>query len=939
VQADLLLGRNAELARVATFLEAELPGVLVLEGDAGIGKTSLWEEGVRIAGAAGFRVLMTRAAGSEVQLSFAGLGDLLHGVLDEALDGLPGPQRRALAAALLLEEADEAAPDARAVAVAFLAALRLLAEAAPLILAVDDLQWLDSSSGGALRFALRRLETEPVRLLGTVRGSPGERLPLELDRAFAVDRLLRIPLGPLSLGAIHELLRSRLGLNLPRPALRRVVEVSGGNPFFALELGRELQRRGIRPEPSEPLPIPSNLRQLVPDRIARLPARTRMLVLSAAALSQPTIDVLRAASGDAARAEADLDRAVRAGVLEVEGDRVRFTHPLLAASTYSEAPLAERRLVHRTLAKASSDPQERARHLALAATGASERVAVALEDAAGHARRRGAPDAAADLCEQAVRLTPRGREADRYRRTLAAAEQRFVAGDTSRARAMLDGAVPSAPRGQARARGLLLLARVSREAEGSGAAVALCDRALREPLDDPALEAEIHVSLASFADLDNRRRTEHAQRAIELVEQHEHRDPALLSSALVAHSLGEYYVGRGLRREDLERAIALEEASPSQRPRAAWTASSVLGQLLKYTDDYEAARPRLETAYRLALEEGDESSVPDLAGHLSELELWTGDWAAAEQHARESLVLAGRAEQELMRGIALYCGALVDAHLGRAASARACAEEGLAMGQERRDLWLEGICLWVLGFLDLSLDDPEAVERHLSRADEIAERIGLVEPGQWRFHPDRIEALIQLGGLERAGALLAQYRARASAVERAHALAAAERCHGLLLVGHGDLEGALAAFAESLARYRRLPLPFERARTLLALGSAERRAQHKRLARETLEQALAAFEQLGAPLWVEKTRSELGRIGGRRAPARGGLSETEARIAELAAAGRRNAEIAAALVISPKTVKWNLSKVYSKLGVRSRTELAAALSVRPELSNSRPTRE
>jgi ATP/maltotriose-dependent transcriptional regulator MalT len=447
------------------------------------------------------------------------------------------------------------------------------------------------------------------------------------------------------------------------------------------------------------------------------------------------------------------------------------------------------------------------------------------------------------------------------------------------------------------------------------------------------LEAEIHVSLASFADLDNQRRADHARRAIALAGQHEHPDPTLLSSALVAYALGEYYVGRGLRREAFEQAIALEEVS--QRPRAAWTAGSVLGQLLKYTDDYEAARSRLEAAYRLALEEGDESSVPDLAGHLSELELWTGDWPAAERYARESLEVAERAEQGLWRAIALYCRALVDSHLGRTASARAYADEGLALGHERGDLWLEGICLWVLGFLELSLGDPDAVERHLSRADEIAETIGLVEPGQWRFHPDRIEALTQLGALQRAEALLAQYGARARAVERAHALAAADRCQGLLLAARGDLEGAFAAFAESLRRYERLPLPFERARTLLALGSAERRAQHKRVARETLEQALDVFEHLGAPLWVEKTRSELGRIGGRRAAARGGLSETEARIAELAVAGRRNAEIAAELVISPKTVKWNLSKVYRKLGVRSRTELAAALSARPDPASSR----
>jgi len=935
-QFELLLGRQAELAQIAAFLDAEAPAALVLEGEAGIGKTRVWEEGVRIAATAGCRVLAARVAGSEVQLSFAGLADLLDGVVDEALPGLPAPQRRALEAALLLAEAEGALPDARAVAAGLLSVLRLLSASDPLVVAVDDLQWLDSASAGALEFALRRLEAEPVCLLGTVRGSPGGLLPLELERVFADNRLLRIPLGPLSLGALHELLRARLGLNLGRPALVRVAGVCGGNPFFTLELGRELQRRGARPAAGEPLPVPRNLRQLVRDRIARLPARTRTFVLSAAALAHPTLEVLEAASGDAGAGE-DLERAVRAGVLEVEGERARFTHPLLAAATYSEASSSERRAVHSTLARVATDPEERARHLALAATGASEDIAAALEDAAAFARRRGAPDAAGELGEQAVRLTPVEHETDRHRRTLVAAEYCFLAGQTARARRLLDDLVALLPAGPARARSLLLLARIALVAEGSEAAVALGERALAEPIEDPALRAEAHVNLAGFADVDNRRRAEHAQRAIELIERENSPDPALFSSALVAYALGDYYLGRGLRRDAFERAITLEQGS--QRPRAAWTAGAVLGQLLKYTDDYEAARPRLEAAYRLAREEGDESSLPDLAAHLSELELWTGDWFAAERYARESLDVAERAEQGLVRAIALYCCALVDAHFGRVASARAYAEEGLALGRERKDLWLEGICLWVLGFLDLSLGDPEAVGRHLSRADEIAETIGLVEPGQWRFHPDRIEALIQLDALEQADALLDRYQSRACAVRRPHALAAADRCRGLHAAARGDLDCALDALAGSLERYERLPLPFERARTLLALGAAERRANHKRAAREALERALDSFERLGAPLWAAKARSELGRIGGRRSPAGGALSETEAQIAALAAAGRTNAEIAAALFLSPKTVKWNLSKVYRKLGVRSRTELAGALAAQSEPASSGPAHE
>jgi tetratricopeptide (TPR) repeat protein len=550
---------------------------------------------------------------------------------------------------------------------------------------------------------------------------------------------------------------------------------------------------------------------------------------------------------------------------------------------YSEAAPAERQRVHEALARVAADLEERARHLALTGIAPDEKSATVLEDTARRARQRGAPDSAAELCEQAVRLTPPERESDRERRTLATAEYRFVAGDTLSARTLLEETLPSLRAGSAKARVLLLLAKIAYEAEGPEAAVALCERALREPLADPALEASAHASLASFADVDNRRRTEHARRATELLGALDHADPALLSSALVAYALGEYYVGRGLRRGALERAIALEPAE--HRPRAAWAANAVFGQLLKYTDDYEAARPRLEEAYRLALEEGDESSLPDLAGHLSELELWTGDWPAADRYARESFDAAERTEQRLWRGIGHYGCALVDAHLGRVDSARAFAEEGLDLAREWRDVWLEGICLWVLGFLELSLGAAEAVERHLSRAEEIAETIGLVEPGQWRFHPDRIEALVQTGMLDQAEGLLERYEVRAQAVERPFALAAAGRCRGLLAAARGDLGGAFEVFARSLEHYERLPLPFERARTLLALGAVERRARRKRAARETLERALDAFDRLGAPLWSAKARAELGRIGGRRAPLRGALTETEA-LHEMRSSGR-----------------------------------------------------
>jgi DNA-binding CsgD family transcriptional regulator len=360
----------------------------------------------------------------------------------------------------------------------------------------------------------------------------------------------------------------------------------------------------------------------------------------------------------------------------------------------------------------------------------------------------------------------------------------------------------------------------------------------------------------------------------------------------------------------------------------------VLGEFLKYTDDFAAARVRLEAAHREAVEEGDESSLPDILSHLAELELWCGDWQRAARYANECVQAAERTGQQQWIGIALYCRGLVNAHLGRADSARADAETALVSGDQRGDPWTIGISLWVLGFLDLSLGRLAETDWHLSRAWQIGESIGLAEPGQWRFHPDLLEALIGLGDLDRAGELLTSFEERASITGRVWALATAARCRALLLAARGDRDGALAAIEEALARHEQVPVPFELGRTLLVRGQLRRRAKQKRAARDSLQQALQIFERLGAPLWAEKTRAELARIG-LRPPAPLDLTPTEERVAVLVAAGHTNREAAQALFLSVHTVEDNLRRIYRKLGIRSRTELAAR---RPGQAGQHPPR-
>jgi predicted ATPase len=382
-----VVGRGAEIRAVETLMERPLPAALVVAGEAGIGKTTIWEAGLTKARAASFPVLQCRCAGAEAQFSFAGLADLLAPVVEPVLSDLPTPQRRALAVALLLDDPGERPPDQRAIAAATLGALRLLADESPLLVAIDDVQWLDASTRAVLEFVVRRLANERIGLLLTVRGR-GIPPPLGLDRALPDGRLESLELGPLSLEALHALLEERLGSRLPRPLLRNVRDASGGNPFFALEIARALDRGEIRPRPGEPLPVPKDLQDLAAARIAVLPATAREVLLAAAALARPTLPLLEKATGHGL---ASIGAAIDADILVAGDDDVRFTHPLLAAAAYSGTSAAARREMHGRLAAVVDEPEERARHRALAAAEPDSAIAGLLDEAARARRCRRPP--------------------------------------------------------------------------------------------------------------------------------------------------------------------------------------------------------------------------------------------------------------------------------------------------------------------------------------------------------------------------------------------------------------------------------------------------------------------------------------------------------------------------------------------------------------------
>lgn len=927
------VGREAEIAEIRAFLSAAsgAPVALAITGEAGIGKTMVWKHVVHTVGLS-TRVLACRPAPAERPLAFSALTDLFGDVAGEVLPELPGPRRGAVEAALLrdavpgpsqtvLAGAGRPLPERRALARGIFDVLRILSGGVPLMIAVDDAQWLDRPSAGALEFCLRRLDREPVSILLTFRTS--DPIPLGLERALP-DRLGRVRLGPLSLGTIGEILRSRLGVTLPRHTLTRLYDACGGNPFYALESARALLEHPSMPRTNEPIPLPRNLSDLVRRRVRRLTPEVRRVGRLVAASSSPRERLIRAAGGGQESWTA-IDQAIDAGILERDGEVLRFTHPLLRSVLYAEMTPCQRMEVHQRLAASAEDIEERAWHLSLGAEGPREEIAGMLDTAARHAAARGAPEEAAALAEQATRLTP-ARLADAARdRTVHAADYHFRSGDMTRSRELIQSALAACPAGPLHARLLLRLATVHYHHSGWPLAEETFRRAAREAADDPALRAHAEQELA-FARLvagDLPAALDWATTSLRSAERSA--DPHLIAHSLARIAALEFFRGNGIRPDLLDRAEALSASAPegpSGRP-ALFDPALAGGVLLKWCDRLDEARLRLADQYRRAVDRGDEASLPFLLYHFSELECWAGNWDAAEEYALEGCRVADEGRQQTMTPATMYSLALVRAHRGQVDQARDLAVEALALCDRTGAVPVISLLLSVLGFAALSLGDHQTAHSHLSRLAEAVAAFGLGEPGVVKFLPDEIEALIALGKIGRARSLSYELEARGESLGRRWALATGARCRAHLGAAEGDLEAARAACEQALSHHEQLPMPFELARTLLIKGMIERRARRKPAARQSLGDALGIFERLGAPLWADKARRELAKIAA-RAPV-GGLTETERRVAALVTQGRTNREVASAMFVTENTVQSHVRHIFQKLGVKSRTELAAQL--------------
>ncbi|HET9242987.1 MAG TPA: AAA family ATPase [Gaiella sp.] len=907
-----VVGRERELAALEAFLADDVARALVLVGWPGIGKTTLWEAAIAGAKAHGVRVLSSRPSDAEARLLFGALIDVLDPVGTEELAGLPAPQLEALEIALLRRSSTDGSAPANATAVGLLSALRALSERDRLLVALDDVQWLDAASASALAFAARRLDGDRVQFLLARR--PGRATGLE--QALEPNGTVRLELGGLSLGGTRRLLLDRLGLSLSRPALRRIHDATLGNPLFALEVGRTLVVDGV-PSVGAQLPVPERIEELLGTRVAALPAAPRRLLTIVALSPDLRLGQIRELDEEGA-----LAAAVEAGVLVVDGDHVRASHPLVAAAAARDCPAQERRALHRRVADAVSDDELRARHLALAAEEPDSALAATVSAAAATAARRGAAQAAAELADHALRLTPPD-DPVRVDRLLELGAYLEIAGEKQRMSDLLAPVVDSLPPGPARARGWFLL--TGGEVKSNREILDLFERALAESTDDPRLRAAVLGELAAnvaAVRVERIRMTEAwAEEALALARSvDEEAERPVLYAVAWARSLS----GRPV--DDLcERFRALTEASAFYM---APSPERVAAQRLVWRGCLLEARDALTRLLDLADQRGEPSSYALQRLHVCELELRAGGWDVAERLLDE---WAESSDSKLLLW-PMYerCRALLAAGRGDATDAHRWAEEAIARAKRTGSAWDRLEATRAQGIACLLSGEPGRAAEALRWVWTHTEREGVHDPGAFPAAPELVKALVELGELDEAAEIAARLAELAEAQSHPWGRATAGRCAALIDLASAYHDEAVEQLEEAAREYDALGLRFDAARSRLALGRAQRRHRKWGAARDTLRAAAEAFDALGSPGWAALARADLERVGARRPSREGELSAAERRVAELAAGGSTNKEIAQALVVTVSTVEYHLSKIYAKLGIRSRGQLRARLGAQAE---------
>ena len=905
----MVVGRVAELralARVRDGARAGRGSALAVRGDPGIGKTTCLDA---LAASCGPDVAVLRARGieSESELAFSGLADLLGPIADRRSE-LPGPQAAVLASALALGPPSPG--DRFGLCVATLGLLQVAAAQRPVVAIVDDLHWLDAPSRECLLYAARRAGGALAFVLA-LRDASGVAL------AGSIDELV---LAPLSSERSMALL-ARVAPDLAPAVADTLAGAAAGNPLALVELPVTLspeQRVGLVAL-EEPLAPGGRLHDAFAARVDDLDPPARRALLVAAAYGGDDLATVAAAclriGTDAQRLRAGADR----GLLRIGAERLEFAHPVVRGAVYHGAGAQEQRDAHRALAAVLGGPRS-TWHRAAAASGADESVAAALEDlAADTVARRGYASASTAL-ERAARLSPR--DEDTARRLVAAGQASGAAGAPTRALALLDEAARGGGEAGTRARAQHLRGRLmiwsGSPAEATSLLVAEAEHAAPS---DPVLAATMLADAANGAtNLNAYHRAETlARRAVALLG--DGGDPPARATVLTMYGWTLLLRGQAPQaRPVLAAAERLAAGLDRLGPDWPWLhlllrARIPLGALERARQESAELSERAREAGALAALGGALLVAADVAVRL-------GDWDAAESTTLEAVRVAGDAGQPAWRGFALSIRARLDAARGREAESRQ------AIGVAREIAEREGISSGLrfvhgtLGFLELSLGRVDAAIAELEAVERLLAGSGLEEPTVVPWIPDLVEAYARAGRAADAETALAALERQAESSQSAYAAAGAARCRGMLAA---DFE---PAFQAALVLHDRLPVPFERARTLLALGRRLHRAGRRGDARERLREAHAGFERLGAVGWAAQARDELRAAGarGRRPAAAGGLTAQERRVAGAVRRGASNREIASELFLSPKTVEYHLGKIYRKLGVSSRTQLVAALA-------------
>ena len=902
-----VVGREAELARLDHFVrEARSGSSIVLVGAPGIGKTTLWEAAVRAARDRGGCVLAARPGGSAAPLPFAGLIDLCDHLDEADLATLPIVQRHALEEALL-RTAPAGGPSAtHLVTLGLLGVVRASAARASVVVAVDDLQWLDGPSAEAVAFLARRLEDSRVTFLLARRPGPVGSLEAVLSRAVVE----RLQVGPLSFGAVRRLLFERLGLSISRQRLRQIVDATGGNPLFALEVGRALlddPERWV----TDDLPLPGSLEEMLSERVSRLAPAVQRVLLTVALCGDPRVDqVLSIVEAGA------LDDAVHTGVVVVDGQRMRPAHPLLGTAAESRARPGERRELHLALSRVVREEPGRVMHLALASLGPDRALAAGVAAGAEEARVRGSRREAALLAAQALRLTPPD-AAERVERVLELAERLDDAGELRRMSVLLREALPSLPEGTPRARALLALSEGddvrSREDQDR-----YLDQALSECGGDSNLRARVLAKKAGNA----------AAAGVSQLGQAEAwaREALTLATDQSAQRYALYSLAwpLGLRGRPLDDLAARSGATTDVSAYLSASPERVVAKRLFWRGELASARELLRSLQALADDRGDLTSYAMIRMHMVEVELRAGNLAAAASLLDEWGESSDYETQ--FRPQYPRCRALLEVQRGAGEEAQRWADETIRLAQAAGSMWDELEARRVRGINGLLGLTPDRAVMDLWVVWEHCEREGVLDPGAFPVAPDLVEALSELARFEDAGEVTRRLGELAAQQDHPWASATFKRCAGILeLATGGDVEAGTASLAEASVDLEALGSLFDAARCLLALGRAQRRLKQWRGARESLERAAVSFAALGADGWAARARSELERVGGRRR-AESELTPSERQVSELAADGLSNKEIAAALYVTVNTVEVHLARAYAKLGVRSRGQLAKRLA-------------